>query len=440
MTDRITNALTRNLATIFPLAFANQRHDFEVDYGWPGDVTFDLLFRAAHRNGLACAAVEKTSLRVWQTLPAIWEKTEPTESPLESDIRQHLADISFWQSAIEADRRAYIGGYAGLILRFADSKRFAEPIDTVPGGIRGLVKAEPVWAAQLVVKNWNTEETSPSYGLPLMYEMRESVLNNGKDNNNAPRRSYDVHPDRVIIWSRDRTVHPRSDLEPGFNDLLDMEKIKGAGGEGFWKTAKGLPVIEVDPEARLEDMAAAMGVAVDKVKEALDSEIEGFQLGFNKSLMLAGMKAHATNISLPQPKEFFNTALQSFAASVAIPARILVGNETGERASTQDQEDFNRVCMARRERVIHPILHDVLRRLESAAILPERDYTVGWDSLLDMAPDKRMDRAKKMGEINRDGVDGQPIFTEDEIREEAGFKPLEAQGLDVEKEEEDDAR
>lgn len=431
MTTRIANLLTRNLAAMFQGSFTNQRHNFAVDYGWPEEVTFQLLWRAAHRNGIARAAVDKTALRVWQHTPEIWESEEPKESTLESDVRQHFEDIRFWQSAIEADRRAYIAGYSGLILRFGDNKRFGEAVENVPGGIKGLVGVEPVWASQLVVKDWNMKESDPGFGRPLMFELRERGLVEEKTAINAPpRRNYDVHPDRVIIWSRDGTVYSRSDLEAGYNDLLDMEKIKGAGGEGFWKTAKGLPVIEVDPEARIADMAEMMGVAVDKVKAAIDEEVSEFQLGFNKSLMLAGMKATAVNVVLPQPKEFFQSPLQSFAASVCMPVRILLRNETGERASTQDQEDFDRACMARREKFIVPTLREFLRRLEKASIIPVKDYTVGWESLLDMSPDQKMARSKQMADINKTAADpmtgSHPIFTEDEIREEAGFVPLTA--------------
>lgn len=425
----------RSLATMMPWAFANQRHNFERDYGWPDEVTFAHLFRAVHRNGIARAAADKTSMRVWQNLPEVWESEEPKESQREADIRQRFEDILLWQNVIEADWRAYIGGYAGLVLRFADSKAFNQPVDFVPGGLDGLVSVEPVWAQQLKVSQWDTDESSPTYGKPLMFELRESSDTETKLNpqSSSPRRALLVHPDRVLIWSRDGTVYGRSDLEAGFNDLIDMDKIKGAGGEGFWKTAKGLPVIEVAPEARLSDMAEAMGVPVDKVKDAIDSEVNDFQLGFNKSLMLAGMKATAVNVTLPQPEEFFNNPLRSFASSVSIPVRVLLGNETGERSSTQDEEDFDRMCMARRERLCVPRLRELLNRLKKFKVLPEMAITIGWDSLLDMTPDQKMARAKQMAEINRTTSDpmtgSHPIFVEDEIREEAGFQPLTAEQL-----------
>lgn len=448
MTARISNTV-RNLASMFPWAFTNQRHNFAADYGWPDEVTFPFLYRAAHRNGIAKAATEKTALRVWQHTPQIWESEEPKESELESNIRQRFEDIRFWQACIEADRRAFIGGYSGLILRFADNKRFGEPVERVPGGIDGLVSAEPVWADQLVVKEWNNKESDQNFGKPLMFEMRESGVADDRTAINVPqKRSYPVHPDRVIIWSRDGSVFSRSDLEAGYNDLLDMEKIKGAGGEGFWKTAKAQPVFELDPEARIEDMALMMGVSVDKVKAALDDEAADWGQGFNKSLLLAGMKAKFESIVLPQPKEFFQSPLQSFAASVCIPVRVLLGNETGERATTQDEEDFNRSCMARREKQIIPTLREFLRLLERVGIIPEKDYTVGWESLLDMSPDQKMARAKQMAEINSTAAtDGGRVFEDNELRVEAGFEPLTAaqmaefEGDDepVEEEVEDDA-
>lgn len=430
----------RRLSTMFPPGwFPEAKHNFYKDYGWPQDVTFDMLYGMYRRNGLGAAAANKTILRTWETLPSFWESEEPAESETEADLRQRFSDIRAWQALVEADRRSFVGGYAGAILRFADSKRFNEPVDRVPGGLDGLVEIVPAWAGQLRVSRWDTDETSETYGRPTMFVFHEAAVDTGGAVEQQHQRQFEVHPDRVIIWSVDGTVHAPSALESGYNDLVDAEKIKGAGGEGFWKNAKGAPVIEVDKEAKLADMAATMGVSVDDLLDALNEQVDDFQKGFDKLLMLQGMEAKPTSVTLPIPEHFFNVSVQSFAASVNMPIRILVGNQTGERASTEDQKEWSKACMARREHIVIPSLRELLNRLERFQIIPERDWTIDWESLLNASPEERMKRAKTMSEINKSGSDplggSEPAFSVDEIRAEVGFEPME----ELNQEDDDDA-
>lgn len=422
----------RRLDNLFPGYFnASIKHNHAADYGWPSQITFDQLYQMYTRNGLAAAAADRTSLRVWQTLPAIWESEKPKESDTEKGIRQQFDSIRAWQSIIETDLRAYIGGYAGAILRLADGKQFDQPVDTVPGGILGLVEIVPAWAGQLSVARWDDVVTSPNYGKPQMYRYQESAVRNSTTTDAAKIRQFDIHPDRVLLWSADGTVFARSFLEAGFNSLIDAEKVVGAGGEGFWKNAKSAPILTADEKFDPATMANALGVgnSPDLIKKAMNQKVEDWQRGFDQLLMLQGIKADTLGVTLPQPNEFFMMAANMFAASTSIPVRVLVGNQTGERASTEDQIDFNRTCMARRERLILPMLKELLNRFERFSIIPpNKDWTVNWESLLDSSPAEKMLRAKGMAEINKQFEsplgDGEKVFTIDEIRAAVGMEPL----------------
>lgn len=418
----------RRIETLFPGWWGEAKHNHYADYGWPVSLSFQQLHAMYLRNGLAKSAVDKTILKTWQSSPEIWESEEPAESTIESDIRQRFSDLNLWRALADADRRSIVGGYAGVILRYADSRTFAEPVERVGGGLDGLVELVPVWAGQLAVSRWNADQTSIDYGKPAMFTFNEAAIRSQSDISGQPR-VFDVHPDRVLIWSADGTVYARSAIEAGYNDLIDAEKIKGAGGEGFWKNAKAAPVFEMDKEARLADMARSMGVAESEIADAMNDQVGDWQKGFDRLLMLQGMTAKTLSITLPSPEHFFATAVQSFAASMMIPQKILVGNQTGERASTEDQEDWARVNMARRESVCLPLIRDLLMRLERASILPERDWHIEWDDLTDSSPSEKMDRAVKMSEINGRALTdplggGREVFTADEIREAVDMEPL----------------
>lgn len=424
----IRNTVVRRMDAMFPGFFAQAKHNHYADFGYPTDLSFKQLYDMYTRNGIAHAGVEKTILKTWQDMPFLLEKErdgsegkETKETKLESDIRQRFADLRFWQQLAEADRRSLVGGYSGVILRLADSKKFQEPVDTVPGGPFGLVELIPAWEGQLQVSEWDTDETSENYGHPKMYQFNESQV----DQSQKVQRQFQLHPDRVLIWSRDGTVHNRSLLEPGYNDLMTLEKVSGAGGEGFWKNAKSAPVFEIDKEARLEDMARAMGINVEDVADSMDEQVKDWQKGFDQMLMVQGMQAKTLGITLPSPEHFFAIALQSFAASIPIPMKILVGSQSGERASTEDAEEWAQTNMSRRTSMVIPNTMSLINRLERFNILPEKDWFLQWKSLQDPGPNEILERVERMANVNDKMKDsGEFVFTPEELRAETGREPL----------------
>ncbi|NTA79955.1 DUF1073 domain-containing protein [Agrobacterium tumefaciens] len=423
----LANRAVRQLGAMFPGFFPGQKHDHYKDFGYPEALTFDLLHKMYCRNGIAAAAVDKTALKTWQDTPYLLEqerdgsqKGKSKETPLEKDIRLKFSSMRLWAKLAEADRKAMVGGYSGVILRLRDGKRFDQPVDRVGGGLNGLYRIDPVWAGQLKVADWNTDASSETYGEPTMYEFNEA--NVADDNPN--KRSLRIHPDRVLIWSEDGTVNSRSLLEPGYNDLIDIEKIKGAGGEGFWKNAKSSPVLEMPADVKIAEMAKAMGVTVQDVADKMNEQVEDFQKGFDQMLMLQGMQAKTLGITLPSPEHFFGAALQSFAASVGAPVKILVGMQTGERASTEDANEWNQTNMARRVNITHPNIMDFVTRMVTWGILPEKDWFIDQADLTESSMTEKVDRANKMADTNQKMGTNTYVFTDDEIRAAVGYEPL----------------
>jgi len=421
----ITNAV-RRLETIFPGFFTGAKHNHYSDFGWPENLAFEQLYAMYARNGLGAAAVRKTARKTWQSQPFLREVEEgEDETEVERLIRRRFQKLRVWQRMAEADRRGMVGRYSALILRFADGKRFADPVDRVPGGLDGLVEVIPAWEAQLRVSEWDTDEMSDTYGQPLMFSFNEAAVIEGLDAQGR-NRAHKVHPDRVIVWSEDGTVHCRSALEPGFNDLMTLEKVGGAGGEGFWKNAKSSPVLQVDQEAKLAQMAQAMGVQESELIEAMNDRVEDWQKGFDKLLMLQGIEAKTLGITLPSPEHFRLGPLENFAASMGIPVKVLVGMQTGERASKEDADEWAETCMARRADFIIPNIMEFANRLEKFGVLPERDWRIEWADLTESSMSDKVDRADKMAGINQKNAasGGELVYLPEEIRAATGHRAL----------------
>lgn len=433
----IMNAAARRLPQMFPGYFTEAKHNHYADFGFPTDPRFDDFYAAYQRNGLARAGVDKTVAKTWQDFPFLLEKPRDAgqsakETRWEKQIRERFADLRVWQHLAEADRRGMVGAYAGVIFRLGDGKKFSDPVrGKVRGGLMGLVEVIPAWEGQLTVNEWDSVETSTTYGQPKMFQFSEAAVGQVQQ-----PRQFLVHPDRVLIWSRDGTLHGTSALKAGLNDLITAEKIIGAGGEGFWKNAKSAPVIEIEKDAKIESMAKAMGVSVEDVADKMDEQVRDWNGGFDNSLLLQGMTAKALQVILPSPEHFFSIATQAFAASLQMPVKILVGMQTGERASTEDAEEWAQTNMSRRSSETVPNILAMIKRLERFGMIPDRDWTLAWTPLTEAKPGEKMARAKQMTDANKASVEatGERVFTIAEVRAAAGdYEPLSDAELKVEK-------
>jgi hypothetical protein len=428
----LANAYDRSrdlLSRFFPSAYSmSGKHNFRKDYGWKESLSFQDFYRLYKRVGLAKSAVNKTIAKTWATNPELWETEDPQDTPAEAAIAEHFAKRNIWRDLMEADRRSMVGEYAGAIILLRDNQLLDQPVGRVPGGLEGLAGIIPAWQGQLTVAEWDTDQTSETYGDPLYYQFDEQAVGNQLGGKN---RSVRIHRDRMLIWSDDGTLNCSSALEAGFDDATDAAKIKGAGGEGFWKSSRGAPIIEAPKGVTPADVQRGMGAATPAdVLDKLNEQVDAFQSGFDNALMLGGFAVKPLTITLPQPKEFWEPCVQSFAASMQIPFKVLVGNITGERASTEDKTEWAETCMSRRENRVLPILNEFVDRLIRWGVLDAKDWTIGWTSLLEASPDDKLDRAAKMSQINQQ-AGAEPVFLPDEIREEAGFKSAdEVEGWD----------
>ena len=424
----------RTLAGMFPEHFgalSNVKRVHADEYGWPERLTFPDILRMYRRNGLAAAAVNAFKSKTWQDVPVLRVTDKDDDlSSTEEAVADHLARIRFWQQFAEADARSIVGDYGGLVLRFADDKKMNEPLDKAVG-INKLFAAIPCWQHQLRPSEFDTNTESETYGEPTMWEYAENAV--GGDTTSAgPRRRFKVHPDRVLILSRDGTINDRSQLEAGYNAMLDAEKISGAGAEGFFKTAKNAPVISMEDGNGFEEMARGMGIDPTELTDKLNEVVKAWASGFDASLLLSKMKTEFPNITLPQPEQFWNICVMTFAASMRIPFKVLIGMITGERASTEDAKDWARTNEARRSGEIVPAIMTLVERFQKADTLPAGEWRVEWDSLLDDGPDAMMGRAKTMSEINTS--EAGEVFDVTEIRRAAGHPA----GLPLDDKEDDD--
>lgn len=388
------------------------------EYGYRENLTLNDYRQAWQRNAIGFGAVEKVLGKVWGTSPWViegeaWDEATPLTA-WEGMISNWAKRAGVWPMLEEADRMRMLGGYSYLLLRIADSRRMNQPVKRI-NNINAIVELVPVWADQLRPGRTETNPDSKDFGKVLMWQYDEPV--------DHGVRTVDVHPDRVVTIGDPRYGIPF--LRAGFNALTNIEKIEGGSGESFLKNASRQLHIDFDKDAKLRDIADAHGVPMSELGDVYNEVVAEMNIGNDNALITQGATAGLLTTTAADPRPSYETNIQSFSASVDMASKILIGNQTGERASTEDLKSFNARCQSDRIRHVGPktVTPLINHLIELKALdAPAKGFTVMWDDLTEPTKVERMDMVKVMAETNQIMFMEGGIYTREQMLSEAGFE------------------
>lgn len=149
--------------------------------------------------------------------------------------------------------------------------------------------------------------------------------------------------------------------------------------------------------------------------------------GLDEALFLSGVESTAMNNTVPDPKIYKDMALEEYAASVQLPAKILVGTQSGVKAGDEDTAGLMRMMQSRRTNCLNDFIDSFLTWCYKYGVLvmPEDGHTIAWSDLTAPSAGQKIDAALKMAQVNVQGRAGEGlVFTTDEIRKEAGYEAL----------------
>lgn len=421
MTDKLTLAVNHALSDV-RLARARamalnpgmgldaKRSSAWCEYGFKEDLTFDDLYKLYRRGGIANGAVNKLVTNCWRTNPEVIEGGISDESREETEWEKASKQVfthRFWRAFAKADIRRLVGRWAGILLHIKDSKNWNEPV--IKG--KALQKITPVWASALQVGNRDGN------GNITNWQYTETL----SDSSTARR---DIHPDRILIIG-DMSDDEIGFLEPGYNACVSLEKVEGGSGESFLKNAARQQNINFDKDIDFNNLASMYGVTVDELQERYNEAAREINRGNDTLLITQGAQVTSMVSAVSDPSPTYSVNLQTFSSSVDIPSRIIVGNQSGERASTEDQIYFNARCQSRRGDLSFDIEDLVDKLIYLQALKPVSKFSIVWDELNEQSPSDKLDSAVKMSNINQTSLaSGEAVFSGDEIRVAAGYQPL----------------
>lgn len=379
------------------------------EYGFKEELTFDDLYKLYRRGGIAYGAVNKLIGLCWKTNPEVIEGDADDDTKDETAWERSNKRVfthRFWRSFAEADKRRLVGRWAALLLHVRDGKKWNEPVTRG----RGIAKISPVWASALKVKSRDND------GNITMWQYTETQA----DGNPVQR---DIHPDRVF------TIGDMSDdaigfLEPGYNACVSLEKVEGGSGESFLKNAARQLNVNFEKEIDFNNLASLYGVSVSDLQDKFNEAALEVNRGNDVLLTTQGASVTPLVTAVADPGPTYDVNLQTFAASVDMPVKIIVGMQTGERASSEDQKYMNSRGQSRRQDLSFDIEDLVDKLIVLRIVSPVAEKTVVWDDLTEATGGEKLDNAAKMSAINQTSLaTGEQVFTVEEIRVAAGYEP-----------------
>ncbi|CAM7368217.1 DUF1073 domain-containing protein [Phytobacter diazotrophicus] len=426
----------KNLSMLFNGTSNTKRQRLYQEFGYPLELCFDDFYRAYRRNAVAGAAVTRVVDGCWEDFPEVYEGDQTKDASKQTDWDKRINKLlkRCWKQIKGADRRNLVGRYSAILLQVKDSKKWDEPVDTAVVGLiqeKALVKLIPAWEAQIDPVAWDDNPDSETFGDVTMYSFTELQVDGNFDA--RPGRIINVHPSRVIILAEGSDdgvmASGKSLLEDGFNKLLDIEKVSGGASEGFLKNASRQLNYSFSEKTNFSALAKALGVPEGQLAEALDQQVRRLNDSTDSASFMQAGTAEVLSVAAADPEPTWRTALSEFCATIPIPVKVLVGMQTGERASTEDAKEWAKTRMSRRKGFLTDVITEVVERFWKIGIIPSaqgEEITVGWSDLLAPSQEEKIANMDKMADVAVKSTNafGRSALTENEIRTAGELQPL----------------
>lgn len=431
----------QNTFAQFGMQYKGDR-DLNEALGWEDEPVFRTYAEQYRRGGIAKTIVNIKPEDTWRgdiTVTAL-QGGESDESKAEAkafetkwlDIWRKLRMKEYF---LRADKMAGIGQYSVMRLGFKEPgqdtvKSTADQADTKIA--RREMLRKPVTAASELIfvsvfSQLNAElvnifdlDTDARFGHVEEYQLTEAnelVKDiNGKTGtargvNVKAGVSVNIHADRIIhiaenLLEDEVLGTPR--LECVLNHLYDLQKVSGGSAEMYWRGAFPGYNFELDPEAELSS------TDLTDMAEQIDDMI----MGLKRYIKTQGVEAKSLAPQVADPEKQVDIQISQIAGATRIPRRKLLGNEAGDLASTQDEQNWDTVIQGRRENDCERWVRDWTNRLMKYEILPKvENYAVNWPSLVSeneqIQSETALNRTKAITEYVQKG--GNSLVPEEEF-------------------------
>lgn len=346
------------------------------------------------RGDIAHRIVRAYPEATWSQPPTLQEDNEAEiDTPFEAAWTRLQQRLGVYGVLERADILANLGQYAVVLIGLAGQSDLRLPATRVRGP-DDVVYLTPYSQEFATIQAFVTDTASAEFGKPLLYQMnfgRSTSPSMDGAGAAMPQRTGLVHASRVVHIAEDLlddSIYGVPRLEPIFDKLDDLMKVVGGSAEMFWRDAKRRIALEVRDDYDFQE--------ADRV--ALGEEAEEYQHGLRDFLRLQGVNAKDLSGIVASPKEHFGVLIDLISATTGIPKRLLLGNEAGQLASTQDEDAWiqrvkRRQVQFAEGRMLRPLVDQWIAL--GALPTPAQPYRVEWGNLGALSEPQRAAVAKE---------------------------------------------
>jgi hypothetical protein len=353
--------------------------DYYEVFSWDKNPSVEDFYALALRNPFAYAVTFLPSETTWRDPPRINDAREQEDgTAFENDVSDLVEENKLWHYCRRADKLAGIGKFGILVLQLDDidgPDGLSDPVSNVTE-LQGLRPFSRASVSDLNVGAPGTDR----WGDPTQYQLDFS------DENETESAIQQEGPEEVWVhWQR--VIHVPSDellddelrgverQRPVYNNLIDVEKALGAAGQLAYRAAAWGININIDKEFDLEDNGEQLQEHLQRWQHGLENVLRTH--GADEVQSLGGEDIDPSLITDPN--------IEAISAQTGIPQSVLKGNETGERATTQDlKEWYGKISERRSGFIEQQLVRALIDRLREFDLIDDpsgADYTVDWPPL-----------------------------------------------------------
>lgn len=398
-----------------------------VNYPRESEFDFESYYLRYIRQAEAKAIIDKPVNDTWQDMPTVndaaYEDQDGAQSEFEKKVNELFSGEHTRRKPIHRlnvlDRLARLGHYSLLVIGFADGRDMDTPVGGVDSSAsmsdeamaearrtRGVSMPDDLTEPEfddlsdmmylavfgedrVMDMRTNSDMTSERFRLPEEFDVVTEELEDAEKDSEYNQET--VHWTRVIHTPEgtlEDDLRGIPALKPVFHDLLNIDKIKAASGEGYWRAGySGMHIRQPqDSQGRFVEFDDS-----DDVKQEIQEYIDNLD-----RMLTTPAEIDTLDSSISNPMPHLNANYQSIAAATDIPKSILTGEDRADTASADDFSQYKSYIAQRRNNYAGPaIVEPLIQRLIDSGVLPEPEgdgFNLEWPPLDELSPIQEWER------------------------------------------------
>jgi len=354
------------------------------------------------RGDIATRIIELAPHDSWSKHPII---TDSPDSPDKTDFQkkfEKLAEsVNLFNNFMGVDIGQRIGEFSALFIGVSergDDDTIKKPLGQDDfNNVSDIGYVSPFTQEQVkwkLGKDMGMEPTDARYNYPVYYSLNFADLDSDDDEDDDWRT---VHWSRVIHIANGRLgseLKGRPELQSVYNRLDDLEKVLGSSAEMFFTGA--------DRKFHL-NVEEGKGDIPDEMLKRQDKEMQRLVHDLTSHIKTTGSELNVIGGEDPDPSGIIEQEIKFLSAGTGVPQNKLIGNEMGERATTQDRKNWFDSIRSRQNNFCGPdIIRPFIDRLIIVGVLPkpnEGTYTIQWQDLFTLNRKERAELELKRSKV-----------------------------------------